>query len=144
MMHEEMLFKYKFIYFFAIIYLFGWILFLGKQFGDIFIGDNYLNKKNSIFKYFFLTSYAIIFISFIISILNVFKESRKAILFFNIGSILLIINFLIRSIQINLFKDIYHLLAFAILISLFLFSIFLVNYYRYKTINNEINEIGKS
>jgi len=144
MMHEERLFTYKFIYFFAIIYLFGWILFLGNQFGSIFLGDNFFNEKNSIFEYFYFILYFIIFISFIISIFNIFKESKKAILFFNIGNILLIINFSIRSIQKDLFRDIYHFLAFGIFISLFLFSLFLVNYYKYKPINNEIEKLGKS
>ena len=82
--------------------------------------------------------------SFIISIFNIFKESKKAILFFNIGNILLIINFSIRSIQKDLLRDIYHFLAFGIFISLFLFSLFLVNYYKYKPINNEIEKLGKS
>lgn len=143
-MRNDFLSINSFIFLQLFIYLFGWILFLGNQFGNIFLGDNFLNKKNSIFKYFFLTSSVIIFISFIISIFNVFKESRKAILFFNIGTILLIINFSIRSIQKKLFIDIYHFLAFAIFISLFLFSIFLVNYYKFKPINNEIEELGKS
>ncbi|WDF45767.1 hypothetical protein PQ459_12760 [Chryseobacterium sp. KACC 21268] len=141
-MHEERLFKYKFIYFVAIVFCIGWIIFFGLSVGNIlFKGymllDQYL--AYSIPFYFFLFS---IFIFFILTLINIFKESRRTFLFLNISIGLLIsfqlfnLIFIKKTFLQNLYPFLWRNL---IIVGLG----FLINYYRFNPKKNEIEEIGK-
>lgn len=142
-MHEERLFKNKFIYFVAIVFCLGWIIFFGVSVANIlFKGYKLLDEflVYSIPFYFFIFS---IFLFFILTLINIFRESRKAFLFLNVSIGLLILFQLFNLIIIKktFLKNLYPFILRNILtISLG----FLINYYKFTPIKNEIDEIGKS
>ncbi|MNK85584.1 hypothetical protein D3C87_1054690 [compost metagenome] len=143
-MHENRLFKYKFIYFYSIVFLFGWSIYYGIHIGNIFFKGFRLDKSLGFFK---LPLYLLVFFTFIflvLSLVNVFKESYKSILYFNIVICLLAITTFVNSYLNHFYKQPYFIPAIILYLFILFFSAFLVNFYKYKPVENEINNIGTS
>ena len=142
-MREERLFKYKFIYFYSIVFLLFFSFYFFFRIGNILfkgyvIDDKYEYFKIPIYVLFFTT-----FCSLIFSLINIFKESKKAVFYFNISIIFMIslwsINFYVNKV----FEKNNPSFLF-IFYGFFFFSALIINYYKHKTVNNEIEEIGIS
>jgi len=142
-MHEERLFKYKFIYFYSIVFLLFFSFYFFFRIGNILfkgyvIDNKYENFKIPIYVLFFTTFFSLIF-----SLINIFKESKKAILYFNISIIFMIclwsINFYVNKVFEKNNPSI-----LVVFYGFFFLSALIINYYKHKIANNEIDEIGKS
>ncbi len=142
-MEEDRIFKNKFAYFLAIIFCFGWIIFIGFSIGKIiFKGYEVIDEYNmySLLFYFFLFA---TFATFILALVKIFSESKKAFLFLNISIALLIFFQLFGLIVIR--KTFPSIFSPFILKNLLIIGFgFLINYFRHTPKKNEIEEIGRS
>ena len=75
---------------------------------------------------------------------HVFKESRKAFLYSNIGLLIIMSQtlFMLTFDLINQIKK-FSIPSYFITIIIHLISIFLINYYKHHPKNDDIDEIGK-
>ncbi len=142
-MHEERLFKYKFIYFYSIVFLLFFSFFYFFKIGDIIFKGYRIIAKYEDFKIPIYILFFVTFISLIFSLINIFKESKKAVFYFNISIFFMICISTINLYVNNLFEKTppFNLIIFF---GFFFFSAFLINYFKHKPFQNEINEIGKS
>ena len=143
MLSENRIFKYKFIYFYSIIFLIGYFFYYAYYIGSILFNNYILNKDLQSVKIpvYFLVFFTFIFI--ILSLTYIFKESYKAILYFNIFIGSLLVNFLIFIFITKLYEIHYFIPTLIFYILFFGLPLFLVNYYKYVPVKSEINEIGK-
>jgi hypothetical protein len=142
-MHEERIFKHKFIYFYSIIFLFGYTFYYGVIIVKFFFRKYRLDEvlgwnRIPIYLLFFLT-----FICLILSLINIFKESYKSIFYFNIAVILITITLFLNAYFNKLFEKPYSILAITVYLLLLSFSVFLINFYKHKPIVSEIEDLGK-
>ncbi len=118
-MQENRLFKYKFIYFYSIIFLFGWFLYYGFIIGNIFFKGFRLNEN---FGFFSPLLYLLVFSNFIfliLSLINIFKESYRAIFYFNIFILLLIITTFVNGYSKQVFEKPFAIPAFILYVLFF-------------------------
>jgi len=142
-MQEERLFKYKFIYFYSIVFLLFFIFYFLFKIGNIVFKGYTISEKYNVFKlpiYFLFFS---TFSSLIFSLINIFKESSRAIFYFNISTLFMLVLWSINFYVNNTFERARPILL-LIFFGFFFFSAFLINYFKHKSVNNEIEEIGKS
>lgn len=138
MLHDERIFKNKFIYFYVIIFCFFWLMYFG-YFTLLMITDNFIiNENYTSLKYLFYILTFGIFSTLLISFICIFRESNKFFISFNIAVFLMILLHLIR--YFIDFKEIY--IQFIYFIVFLLGSGILVNVFRHKRKGNEIEEIG--
>ncbi|OJX31380.1 MAG: hypothetical protein BGO86_03405 [Chryseobacterium sp. 36-9] len=143
-MQENRLFKYKFIYFYSIVFLFGWLIYYGFHIGNIVFRGFRLDESFGFFKIPLYLLFFSIFVFLILSLVNIFKESYRSILYFNIAICLLVTITFINSYLNQFYNKQYFIPAIILYLSILFFSAFLINYYKYKPPKNEIEEIGKS
>jgi len=142
-MHEERLFKYKFIYFYSIVFLLFFSFYFFFRIGNIVFKGYTIDYKYEDFKIVIYVLFFTTFISLIFSLINIFKESKKAIFYFNISILLMLCLWSINFYVNNNFKK-GNPYALFIFYGFFFFSAFLINYFKHKVIDNEIDKIGTS
>lgn len=143
MLHEERILKNKFAYFFAIVFLLGWIIYYGVFAVNVLLRGYRLAEKYVKFRVpvYFLN--LIVFALLIITFIYIFKESKKMFIYLNVTSFLIIVLGAI-SFYMNyegLWKAYIKsfLIAFAVLL---IGPVLLINYLRHNPAKNEIDNIG--
>lgn len=81
--------------------------------------------------------------NFIITLVKIFKESRSSFFHYNLSVILLILLFFFILITGKIYKNSDGIFVFSIIIIFFGISLFLIDYFKYVTKRNEIEEIEK-
>jgi|GEM_PF-1265254 len=146
MLQEYKIFKNKFAYFFAIIFIFGWLLFFGYNIFKIYIKGYGLQEKYLTFKFPIFILYFLIFPLLIITFVNIFKESKKIFIYLNLTVFLIIIfHSIFFYVGVQKSKNIFQYFISFIFINMLdvIGPTILINYFKQKNINNEIDEIGK-
>lgn len=142
-MEDNRIFKYKLVYGLTIFYLFGWILFfIYRLFQVVFTNFKFFDEYKSIaFMYYLFYISVIIFL--VLGLIHIFKESRKAFLYINVGLLIIITQalFMITFDLINQIKR-FSIPSYFITIFIISTSIFLINYYKHHPKNDEIEQIG--
>lgn len=147
MPQEEKIFKNKFAYFFAIIFILGWLLFFGYNIFKIYIKGYGLQEKYLAFKFPIFILYFLIFPLLIITFVNIFKESKKIFIYLNLTVFLIIIfHSIFFYVGVQKSKNIFQYFISFIFINMLdvIGPTILINYFKQNNINNEIDEIGKS
>jgi len=126
----------------AIIYCFGWIIFFGSFIGNILFKDYEMVTEYKMYTFPFYSFIFIIFLTFILTLINVFKESSKTFLFLNI-SIVLVVLFQLFNLVIIRHTFIKNLIPFIWENFIIVGIGFLLNYYKHIPEKNELEEIGK-
>jgi hypothetical protein len=141
---KKKIFKYKFVYIynliFTLILFFSFSLFLISFFGIVTYGKDE-KFKDILAKYLGIT----VLISSIISFFLLIDKNKKIILFLNLNTLfvcLFLVLALFTSLNdggINNSKEIIILILVFSLIGL---TFFLINNFKYKSVSEELNEIG--
>ncbi len=130
-MHDERLFKYKFIYFYSIVFLFGWSLYYGFHIGNILFKGFRLDEELGLLKMLIYILFFTPFLFSILSLINVFKESYKSIRYFNIVILLIITTTFVSSYLNHTYKKPYFIVALLFYLLILFFSAFLINFYKH-------------
>ncbi len=139
MLHDERILKNKFIYFYAIIFCFLWLMYFG-YFTLLMLTNNFIINENYVnLKYLFYILTFGIFSTLLISFICIFKVSKFFFIYFNIAVFLIILLHIIR--YFIDFKKVH--IQFVYFIIFLVGSGVLVNVFRHKAKGNEIEEIGK-
>lgn len=144
MLHEERIFKHKFAYFFAIIFVLCWMIYYGKVIFSILfkrygITEQYEEIQIPIFLLIFGT-----FILLLATLISIFKESRKTFIYLNISVALICMLW-----SINFFKTYYegmniYLYSFlCFIIFLLAGPLLLIRYFKHNQAEDEIENLGK-
>ncbi len=143
-MTADRIFRYKFIYFYAIIFLLGWIIYYGIHVFNIVFEGFRLDETLGLLIVPIYFLFFGIFSMAILSLVNIFRESKRCVVYFNVLTVLLALITILNYYINGYYGKKYFFIALIFFFGLLSFSAFLINYYSYKSSENEIEDIGKS
>ena len=147
MLHDERILKHKFAYFFAIIFVFCWIIFFAYNMVNIFLRGYGLKEEYNTFKILIYILYFLILPLLTITFVSIFKESRKMFFYLNISLFLMLIfhavifNGRYQKIQNPTTGYLFSYILLNIL--LVVGPVVLINYFKHIPKESEIEDIGK-
>ena len=147
MLHKERIFKHKFAYFFAIVFVLCWIIFFAYNMVNIFLRGYGLKEEYYTFRIIIYVLYFLILPLLAVTFVSIFKESKKMFFYLNISLFFMLIfhavifNGKYQKIQ-N--PSTGYVFSFILLNILFVVGpVVLINYFKYIPTEDEIENMGK-